>query len=89
MPSISSTPAAPDQPERVLPRESGLARAEERMRRALEVARTTPAGDVPVGAVIYGPDGRELATGVNRREQRQDPIAHAEVEAIRDRKSVV
>lgn len=83
MPSISSTPAAPDQPERVLPRESGLARAEERMRRALEVARTTPAGDVPVGAVIYGPDGRELATGVNRREQRQDPIAHAEVEAIR------
>ena len=53
------------------------------MRRALAVARTTPPGDVPVGAVIFGPDGRELATGVNRREERQDPTAHAEVEAIR------
>lgn len=53
------------------------------MRRALEVAATTPTGDVPVGAVIFGPDGRELATGVNRREELGDPTAHAEVEAIR------
>ena len=37
------------------------------MRRALEVARTTPPGDVPVGAVLYGPDGRELAVATNRR----------------------
>lgn len=62
---------------------AGAAQAESRMRRALEVARTTPAGDVPVGAVIYAPDGRELATGVNRREELGDPTAHAEVEAIR------
>ncbi len=61
----------------------GLGQAQTRMRRALEVARTTPAGDVPVGAVIYGPDGQELAIGVNRREQRADPTAHAEIEAIR------
>lgn len=54
------------------------------MRRALEVAATTPAGDVPVGAAIYGPDGRELATGVNRREADRDPTAHAEVIAIRN-----
>lgn len=63
--------------------EQGLVQATQRMYRALEVAATTPAGDVPVGAVIYGPDGRELATGVNRREQLADPTAHAEVEAIR------
>ncbi|NLA56634.1 MAG: nucleoside deaminase [Corynebacterium humireducens] len=54
------------------------------MRRALEVARTTPAGDVPVGAVGYGPDGRELAAATNRREADADPTAHAEVLAIRE-----
>lgn len=53
------------------------------MRRALEVAATTPAGDVPVGAVLYDAAGCELSTGVNRREHNQDPTAHAEVEAIR------
>lgn len=67
-----------------LPRPAGLLRAETRMRRALEVARThTPAGDIPVGAVIYGPDGRELGWGTNRREADSDPTAHAEVVAIR------
>lgn len=54
------------------------------MRRALEVARTTPPGDVPVGAVIYGPDGTELASATNRREADADPTAHAEVLAIRE-----
>lgn len=53
------------------------------MRRALEVARTTPPGDVPVGAVLYEPDGRELAVATNRREADGDPTAHAEVLAIR------
>lgn len=67
----------------ILPREEGLERAERLMRRALEVARTTPLGDVPVGAVLYGPDGRELAVATNRREADGDPTAHAEVLAIR------
>ncbi|MHA2787823.1 nucleoside deaminase [Corynebacterium sp. S7] len=53
------------------------------MRRALEVARETPEGDIPVGAVVFGRDGRELGWGVNRREANGDPTAHAEVEAIR------
>ena len=53
------------------------------MRRALDVAKRTPAGDVPVGAVLYDATGTELATGVNRREELADPTAHAEVEVIR------
>ena len=53
------------------------------MREAIEVARTTPPGDVPVGAVVYSPDGEVLGVGVNRREANNDPTAHAEVEAIR------
>ncbi|MEU1757051.1 nucleoside deaminase [Micromonospora matsumotoense] len=39
--------------------------------------------DVPVGAVVYGPDGTELAVGRNERELTGDPTAHAEVLALR------
>ncbi|NJJ03675.1 nucleoside deaminase [Corynebacterium coyleae] len=53
------------------------------MREAIEVARTTPPGDVPVGAVVFSPEGEVLGVGVNRREANDDPTAHAEVEAIR------
>jgi tRNA(adenine34) deaminase len=58
------------------------------MRRALEVAGGpsgdgADADDVPVGAVLYGPDGRELATGRNERELDRDPTAHAEIIAMR------
>nr|WP_018340668.1 nucleoside deaminase [Corynebacterium caspium] len=60
-----------------------LSWAEQLISRALEVAATTPPGDIPVGAVIVGPDGRELAVATNRREADQDPTAHAEVLAIR------
>lgn len=56
---------------------------QERMARALEVAAATPAGDVPVGAVVYAPDGAELAAATNRREIDADPTAHAEVLALR------
>lgn len=58
--------------------------AEQKMRRALEVARSTPPQDVPVGAVIFGPDGRELAAATNRREADTDPTAHAEILAVRE-----
>ncbi|MFU8873946.1 nucleoside deaminase [Micromonospora sp. SL4-19] len=64
------------------------------MRRALEVAVTGPdsrpaedgeaaVDDVPVGAIVYGPDGAELAIGRNERELTGDPTAHAEVLALR------
>lgn len=40
-------------------------------------------GDVPVGAVVIGPDGQVLGRGWNRREAEGDPLAHAEVVAMR------
>jgi tRNA(adenine34) deaminase len=57
---------------------------EDWMRVALDEARAAPGhGDVPVGAVVVGPDGVELGRGRNRREQAGDPTAHAELEALR------
>ncbi|MGM1061078.1 nucleoside deaminase [Saccharothrix sp. Mg75] len=51
---------------------------------ALAVAAEAPAtGDIPIGAVVYGPDGRELARACNAREALGDPTAHAEVLALR------
>ena len=41
------------------------------------------AGDVPVGAVIVDANGHPIAQTCNRREQDQDPTAHAEVLALR------
>lgn len=66
-----------------LPREAGIVQAEQWMRRAIDVARSTPAGDIPVGAVILGPDGEEIGVGTNRRETDTDPLGHAEIAAIR------
>lgn len=56
---------------------------ERRMRRALEAAARA-GDDLPVGAVVYGPDGRELAAAANRREALADPTAHAEILALRE-----
>lgn len=54
------------------------------MRLALAEAAQAPAtGDVPVGAVVVGPDGEILATARNEREATGDPTAHAEVLALR------
>lgn len=39
--------------------------------------------DVPVGAIVVGPDGTELGRGHNRREVDGDPVSHAEIVAIR------
>lgn len=54
------------------------------MSRALDAARAAgAAGDVPIGAVLLGPDGAELAVAGNEREQSGDPTAHAEVLVLR------
>ena len=50
------------------------------MELALRQAALAPLhGDVPVGAVIVDPGGAVVAADHNRREERQDPTAHAEV----------
>ena len=54
------------------------------MARALELARAAgESGEVPVGAVVLGPDGSPIGVGGNERELTGDPTAHAEVVAIR------
>lgn len=54
------------------------------MLRAVELAEAAgKAGDVPVGAVVVGPDNQVLAEATNRREQDSDPTAHAEILALR------
>lgn len=52
------------------------------MMRALELAASAGA-DVPIGAVVYSPDGVELASASNCREASGDPTAHAEILALR------
>ena len=55
------------------------------MREALALAReAAEAGEVPVGCVITGPDGRVIGRGRNRRAEARDATAHAEIEAIRE-----
>ncbi|MFG2823160.1 tRNA adenosine(34) deaminase TadA [Kitasatospora sp. NPDC048365] len=49
-----------------------------------EAARATATGDVPVGALVLGPDGSVLGRGHNVREAVGDPTGHAEVVAIRE-----
>ncbi len=54
------------------------------MRAALDEARAALAsGDVPIGAVVLGPDGTPVARGRNVREADHDPTGHAEVVALR------
>ncbi|KAB2960660.1 MAG: nucleoside deaminase [Thermoanaerobaculia bacterium] len=55
------------------------------MDEALALARAAAGlGEVPVGALVVGADGRVLGRGHNRRETDQDPLAHAEVLALRE-----
>jgi tRNA(adenine34) deaminase len=57
---------------------------EEWMLTALAEAEAAAAkGEVPVGCVLVGADGVELARGHNLRESLEDPTAHAEMIAIR------
>ncbi len=56
------------------------------MRLALDAARAAIThGDVPVGAVLLGPDGSVVSVDHNRREETHDPTAHAEMLVLRAR----
>ena len=59
------------------------------MREALAQAEEArAAGEVPVGCVIVH-DGRIIARGRNRREEKQSTLSHAETEAIREANRVL
>ena len=49
-----------------------------------EARRALATEDVPIGAVVIGPDGQVLGAGRNEREALGDPTAHAEMVAIRE-----
>jgi len=67
---MSTKPAAPDPS----PMDAAFAEAEAAAAR----------GEVPVGAVIVGPDGGILARAGNRTLMDRDPTAHAEMLVIRE-----
>lgn len=52
----------------------------EALRLAVEAAK---AGEVPVGAVVLDGDGNIIGRGANLRERESDPLAHAEVLAMK------
>ena len=48
-----------------------------------EAEAAAESGEVPVGAVLVGPDGKVIAAARNAMRQNNDPTAHAEIAAIR------
>lgn len=57
---------------------------EDAIRAAITAAREADAsGDIPIGAVVFDPDGKVLASACNAREALGDPTAHAEILALR------
>ncbi len=62
----------------------GLDSWDQPMRQALAEAHSAAqAGEVPVGAVLLGPDGAVLARAANAPIANGDPTAHAEILAMR------
>ena len=53
------------------------------IRAAIDAAAAAGSDDVPIGAVVFGADGIELARAANAREALGDPTAHAEILALR------
>jgi len=61
-----------------------LQRDQSHMLRALSEAEAAGArGEVPIGAVVVGPDGVLVTAAGNRTRELNDPTAHAELLAIR------
>lgn len=66
---------------------SGMCRTtyDEAMARALALAAEAAGeGEVPVGAVVLDASGAVIGEGRNTRETHGDPLAHAEVTAMRE-----
>ncbi len=58
---------------------------DEFMRMAIEEAKKGLAeGGIPIGAVLVSPEGKVLGRGHNQRVQQQDPVIHAEIDALRN-----
>ena len=58
---------------------------EEAMREAIREAELARAqGDIPVGAILLDSAGEIIGRGYNRREVDLDPVAHAEIVAMRE-----
>ena len=59
-------------------------RWDKEMELAITLAREAAVdGEVPVGAVVLDADGQVVGSGRNLRETHADPLAHAEVQAMR------
>ena len=55
------------------------------MKQALLLAKEAANhGDVPVGAIIVDENGAVISKGKNERVKNNDPLAHAEIMAIKD-----
>ena len=55
------------------------------MSKALQLAQQAQVhNDVPVGALVVNQSGEIIGGGKNEREKSNDPLAHAELMAIRD-----
>jgi len=63
--------------------DNAVAADESLIRVALAAAMAAGPADVPIGAVVFGADGLELARAANAREALGDPTAHAEILALR------
>ncbi|WP_420807870.1 nucleoside deaminase [Amycolatopsis antarctica] len=66
-----------------MPAVGDLVTGDEDAVRAALAAAAAAGRDVPIGAVVLGPDGRVLAAARNAREELGDPTAHAELLALR------
>lgn len=75
-----STRSGTDSPTSVM---SADARWEAMIGAAIDAASLAGDDDIPIGAVVFDPNGVELARAANRREAAGDPTAHAEILALR------
>ena len=55
------------------------------MEQAIKIAKSAALeNEVPVGSIIVNEDGKILGQGFNKRESSNNPLSHAEINAIND-----